>query len=157
MSTSLILIEGVLRKQMGQPIPEGLRLYRALLSVGRVILLSTAATQADRESTSDWLELNGCTGHDSVAWGDDGPRVPLVNMYRREGYDVAVVVEPDPGTAMELISAGFNVLLFVHAMYTRPDWRPDSAKGIQPWENIVNEVAEQAKLKAKDARLRNED
>lgn len=157
MSTSLILIEGVMRKEMGQPIPEGMMLYRALVSAGRVILLSTAATEADRAGTQDWLELNGCTGHDSVAWGDTGPRVPLANMYRREGYDVGLVVDPDPETAMKLIAAGFTTLLFVHAQFSRPEFRPDNPKGIRPWTEITDQVAAAARAKAADPRLRGTD
>lgn len=158
MSTSLILIEGVLRKEMGgQPIQAGIRLYRSLLATGRVVLLSTAESDADQASISDWLELHGCTAHSTVMWGDVGPRVSLANMLRREGYDIELIVDPDPETVMTLIAAGFNTLLFTHAKYSRPDWRPDHAKGIIPWTAITDRVAESARLKAADSRLRNDE
>lgn len=158
MNTSLILIEGVLRKPMGQPIPEGIRLYKSLAATGRVVLLSVGGGGAtDREQITDWLELNGCTSHDTVSWGDDGPRVPLANMYRREGYAIDLVVDPDPATVRELIAAGFNTLLFSHAQYSHPEWLPDTDKGVQPWTEITQQVADLARAKARDARLRNED
>jgi hypothetical protein len=156
MKTALILIEGVLRKAMGgQPIPEGVRLYSSLAVTGQVVLLSTA-TRQDREQTEDWLELHGLTGHATVAWGDIGPRVSLANMYRRGGYDVDLVVDPDPEQVRDLIAAGFNTLLFTHAQYAHPEWRPDTDPGVQPWDSITQQVADLARAKAADARLKGE-
>ena len=144
-------VDGVLRKLVaGAPIPEGIRLYRALCSAGRVILLSGST---DRDQVRDWLELNGCVQHDFIEW-ERGPSVVAGNSLRRLGYDIDLVVEPDPRAAHGLIAAGFNTIVFVHSQYSHPSWRSDTDKGIQAWDSIVAEVQYQAHMKAQDARLK---
>ena len=144
-------VDGVLRKLVaGAPIPEGIRLYRALCSVGRVILLSGST---DRDQVRDWLELNGCVRHDFIEW-ERGPSVVASNHLRRLGYDIDIVVEPDPRAAHGLIAAGFNTIVFVHSQYSHPSWRPDTGTGIQSWDDISKQVAELARMKARDARLK---
>lgn len=151
MNVALIAIEGVLRKTVGgQPIPEGRRLYVSLASTGRIILM-----EHDIGSNEEWLELNGCVQHDFLVHGPD--TVPLVNRLRREGYDVDLVIVPDPEEAQRLIGAGVNTMLFTHAQYSHPDWRPDTARGVQPWDSITQQVAAQARAKAADARLKDTD
>lgn len=153
MNTALIAIDGVLRKTMGgQLVPEGRRLYVALASMGQVVLLSDG--EADGQ-VLEWLEMNGCVRHDFVSWKPLGrSRAEHINGLRREGYAVDLVVVANPEAAVELIEAGLNTLLFTHARYAQPSWRPDAGKGVQSWQEIVDETARQAIMKAKDERLR---
>lgn len=154
MKTCLMLVEGVLRNLVGGAlIPEGARLYKSLCATGTVVLLSVVYDGDKRREMQEWLDMNGLTEHALLTWGDDGPRVPLANMYRREGYDVDLVVDPDPVTVSGLIEAGFNTLLFTHSQYSHPSWRPDAAKGVEPWASITQQVAQLARLKAQDNRL----
>jgi hypothetical protein len=154
--TALIAIEGVLRKTMGgSPIPEGIRLYRALCATGQVVLLLD--DWKIREQVEAWLELNGLVGHAFVSYAESQTHLYLANRLRRQGYDIDMVVEPDPWMASEMIKRGYNTLLFTHSQYSHPDWRPDAGKGVQAWQDIVDETARQAILKAKDARLRAEE
>ena len=155
MNIALIVVDGVLRKLSGgSPIPEGVRLYQSLVMTGGVILLSEDGTPA----TTDWLELNGCVQHDFVRVTPPGqPMVHRVNVLRREGYPVDLVVVPDPDDARLLIAAGLNTVLFTHAEYAHPDWRPDAPKGVQTWAEIVDYAKSQARAKATDVRLRNEE
>jgi len=150
---SLLVIDGVLRKHMGgPPVPEGIRLYKSLASTGQVVLIADG--QAD-DKTYEWLELNGCARHAFVWWKPlDHGRVEHVNALRRESYDIDLVVVPDPVSARELIEAGFNTLLFTHAKYAQPGWRPDAGKGIRAWAEITEETAKQAAMKAADERLK---
>lgn len=153
MKTALVAIEGVLRKTMGgSPVPEGIRLYQALCATGQVVLLLDD-WQA-REQVTDWLELNGLVKHAFVDCADGATHVYLANRLRRGGYDIDMVVEPDPWMASELIKRGYNTLLFTHSQYAHPDWRPDAGKGIQSWQEIVDETAKQAIMRANDGRLR---
>lgn len=155
MSMSLIAIDSVLRKLVGGgPVPEGLRLYDSLASTGQVILLADG--QAD-DKTYEWLQLHGLIKHAFVDWSTGSTRVAQANELRRQGYDIDLVVTPDPRSARELIEAGFNTLLFTHAQYTQPRWRPDTDPGVQPWDDITKQVADQARLKAADARIRRDD
>ncbi len=152
MSVALIAVEGVLRKLMGGlPIPEGLRLYSSLASTGQIILMS----REDRAPLTDWLELHGLVRH---AFVHECPRdftlANQANVLRREGYAIDLVVVPEPQEAQTLIAAGFNTVLFTHAAYSHPSWRPDTAKGVQLWSEITEQVAEAARMKATDERLR---
>lgn len=154
MSIAVIVVDGVMRKLVGgSPIPEGIRLYQSLVLTGQVILLSHDGTP----QTSDWLELNGCTRHRFIRITPLHSWASMANDLRRDGYDIDLVVVPDPQSAVELILAGLNTLLFTHAMYTRPDWRPDTSKGITPWAEIVATHALTARLKAADERLKAND
>ena len=156
MNTALIVIDGVLRKTMGgQPIPEGIRLYRSLVMTGEVVLL---ADDTEPARTLDWLDLAGLVKHAFVQW----PWVPRANLadraneLRRDGYGVDLVVTPSPADVMILMEAGLNTLLFTHAQYAHPEWRPDTTKGVRPWYDITTQVATAARLKAADERLAGE-
>jgi hypothetical protein len=137
----------------GAPIAEGIRLYRSLAATGQVVLLFDAR---EREQLTDWLELNGLNKHAFVDFADGATRLYLANRLRRQGYDIDMIVEPDPWLAQEMIKAGYNTLLFTHGQYTQPSWRPDASKGVQAWAEITQQVASIAKMKAQDERLRAE-
>ncbi len=156
MKTALVAIEGVLRKTMGgSPVPEGIRLYRSLAATGQVVLLLD--DWKIREQVDAWLELNGLVQHAFVSYAEGQSHLYLANRMRRQGYEIDMVVEPDPWMASEMIKSGLNTLLFTHSQYSHPSWRPDAGKGIQAWQSIVDETARQAALKALDARLGTED
>ena len=154
MSHTLIVLDGVMRKLVGgAPIPEGLRLYLSLAATGQIILLSDAPGQAQ-----EWLELHGCTRHAFIRITDPSFTVAdQANALRREGYDLGMVVVADPEQATGLIGAGFNTVLFTHARYAQPSWRPDTPTGVKPWGDIVDLVTHQAKMKAADERLKTDD
>jgi hypothetical protein len=154
--TALFAIDGVLRKLIGSsPIPEGIRLYQSLCATGQVVLLLD--DWKTREQVEAWLELNGLVGHAFISYAEGQSHLYLANRLRRQGYEVDMVVEPDPWMAGEMIKSGLNTLLFTHSQYSHPSWRPDAGKGIQAWQSIVDETARQAALKALDARLGNEE
>ena len=48
-------------------------------------------------------------------------------------------------------------MVFVHSHYSHPAWRPDTDPGVRPWDDIARQVADQARMKAADARLRSDD
>jgi hypothetical protein len=151
--TTLIPVDGVLRKLVAAaPIPEGIRLYQSLAKTGSVIL---SAGHHERDQVEDWLELHGLVHHSFVDWWYAAPSpVDRANALRRQGYDIDLVVEPDPSAAAGLIEAGFNTMVFVHSQFSHPDWRPDTDPGVRPWDDITKQVADQARMKAADARLK---
>lgn len=154
MSAAILAIDGVLRRLTGGiPIPEGARLYHALAASGRVVLFDD---DFDHDRTSAWLELHGFARHDFVDWSNGTTHSIRANQLRRNGYHIDMVVEPDPAQAALLIRAGLNTLLFVHAQYAHPSWRPDDQAGVQAWAEITELTTRQAHLKAVDERLANE-
>lgn len=170
MSTVAITIDGVLRKLVGlTPIPVGIQLYHALAAQFHVVLLSNDL--ASNIENRAFLDANQCYEHvkvidvDLVERGLDQPalRVDQVNRARALGQNVQLVVEPNPAASAALVDAGYNVVTFTSVEYTVPSWRPDFApefnteEGIQfamPWDSLQQSVANQARLKAEDDRLR---
>lgn len=151
MKTHLINVGGVLRKPVGGAIiPDGIELYHGLATTGQVVLVLHGE---DAEEANAWLELHGLVRH---AWVSDRGALAAKEL-RREGYDLGMVVVAEPEEALYHITSGVNTLLFTHAQYAQPSWRPDSRKGVQTWQAIVDETARLAKLKAADTRLRNGD
>jgi hypothetical protein len=113
MKTCLIAIDGVVRKLMGgAPIAEGIRLYRSLATTGQVVLLLD--DWKIREQVNDWLELNGLVQHAFLDYAEGQSHLYLANRLRRQGYEIDMVVEPDPWMASEMIKSGLNTLLFTH-------------------------------------------
>lgn len=150
MKTHLININGVLRKTVGGAIiSEGIELYKGLASTGQIVLVRH---HEDIEESDAWLELNGLVRH---AWVSERGALAAGDI-RRDGYDVGMIVVADPEEALFHIMSGHNTLLFTHARYAQPRWRPDTAKGVRAWSSIIDETARLAKLKAQDARLRDE-
>lgn len=159
--TAVIQIEGVLRKPVtGAPIDSGRRLYHGLASTYRITLV---AEGDDRQNTSHWLGMEGFTKHDHIVYsGDWRPRhgeqwVATAGVLKIQyGYDTDLFVVPGPHDAAALIRHGYNVLLFVQASYALPEWRPDHRQGVQPWDELMAEIAAQRSLRAKDRRMHRE-
>lgn len=155
MATAVIEIDGVLRKLIGgQLIPEGVRLYHALCSAGGVILLCDQYENMD--NMNDWLTLENFIRHDDVQ-SYVGIVSKLNTLRGQQRHHVDLVVVADPDDANRLIRAGFNTLLFTHAEYAHPSWRPDTATGVLPWESLSKQVADNARMKAMDKRLQEKD
>jgi hypothetical protein len=135
-----------------------MRLYQSLAHTGKVVLLADETSNAH---ISEWLEMEGCVNHDFILWYNRHVplrnRVDQVNYLRREGYGVDLLVEPDPGVATEVVASGVTTLLFAHAAYAHPSWRPDTDTGVQPWSDLSEQIAIQARLRARDSRLKRDD
>lgn len=141
-------IAGVLRKTVGGAIiPDGVDLYHGLAAMGQLVLVGYGE---DTGPLADWLELHGLVKHAFISFAG----TEAASELRREGYDIGLVVISDPFEAMNMIPRGFNTLLFTHAVYAQPDWRPDAGKGIRAWGDVVEEVRNLARMKADDARVR---
>lgn len=151
-----MVLEGVLRKTNGGAIiPEGKRLYAALSSVGQLILVSFDQD----EHVTPWLETEGLINHDRlwIAHPAAGLLAEMNYLRAVARYPIDMVVTPQPSDAIELIKGGHNTLLFTHAEYAYPSWRPDTQTGVQPWDEISKQIADAARLKAQDSRMRTKD
>lgn len=154
----VIVAEGVLINPVAQtPIVLGKKLYRAFCATERVLLISG---ETPKDELEGWLFMEGMTGHAEVQypdpviniWNADEMRVWQVNQLRKRGYDIEVVIEPDPGNCAALLKAGFNTMVFTHAAYAIPSWRPDYEGAVRPWDELASEVGIQAVLRERDKR-----
>lgn len=157
----VIVAEGVLINPVAQtPIVLGKKLYRAFCATERVLLISG---ETPKDELEGWLFMEGMTGHAEVqypdpirdhgtGWENWGHRVWQVNQLRKRGYDIEVIIEPDPQVCAHLLREGFNTMVFTHAAYAIPSWRPDYEGAVRPWDELASEVGIQAVLRERDKR-----
>lgn len=156
MATAVITVEGVLRTLVGNRIiPEGARLYRALKSVGQVVLI----TASEDNLLERWLELEGLPKADRIMdelSGLDDYGLVLRTLRGVWHYDIDMVVDSDPDYVALAFDRGYNTLLFTHAQYAHPDWRPDADNRVS-WSDFVGRIESDITIKANDKRLQDND
>lgn len=140
-------------------IPLGAQLYHAFRSVSQVLLISN---ETPVDQLEQWLWMEQISGYAEICPPDDimreqeNYRLWQVNQLRKKGYNVELVVEPDPVTCSVLLANGYSVLNFLHALYALPAWRPDFEHTVKPWDELSHQVATLAAMRAADKRTRNE-
>lgn len=160
--TAAMAITGVLRNPIGgRPIPEGIALYRALGEQFNIVLLNDPDTNAEEFQdfciTEQLFSHQGPMPWPATFFDDDAEsRLVQVTGIRHGGYAMAFVIEPDPHTCALLLQKGYTTVLFTHADYAHPDWRPGAVRKPRPWSELAAQVEEQARLKAKDKRMETE-
>ena len=152
-SSVVICVEGVLRKHVtDSPIPVGIALYHGLANTFNVLLASDlTARELDR-----WCALEGLNRH-AATEVNEGPissfdlefrRLQQVLNLRKRGYSIDLVIEPNPETIIKLLYHGFSTMLFTHAQYSMPQWRPDFEHKVRAWEEIEANEIKMAELRA---------
>lgn len=145
-----ITLEGVLRAPVGGgPVPEGLELYRALVTTHRVAVV---LDDLDREGAALWLKKEGMADyvalhpqrlvdHDMLGF-ERGTSLPArVSQYRRlRAQGDLMVIDPDPLAIAGALQMGITGLLFAQPKIARPEFRPDYEREPRPWNELVAEV-----------------
>lgn len=159
MTCVAITVEGVLRKVFGgAPTEQGKVLYFGLATRAKLVLLS-----GERETDGGlehWLRAEGMHEHVRIVWADvltedmtsGGERLHQLAKGRQLGYDIQMVIEPDPEVSKRLIIAGYNVLTFTHAQYSVPSWRPDATTKLRSWDELAAEAERESYLRINDPR-----
>lgn len=165
MSTALIDVEGVLGEHSVihgfHPIPEGVRLAKALQG-GYQVILSTI--QGGPEAVEFWLRINGMSKpafyedllHRQPEWADLEDwelRARHARVLRTTGSDVGLVVSADPQALLAATEMGFPCLFFINPGYRWGEYRPDKKRLPRAWQDIEDEMTRQVELKATDPRL----
>lgn len=154
-----ITAEGVLRQIIGgAPISEGRRLYQALSSIYRIIVLTD---DPYGDELAGWLNVEAFGP--SPLWviprletyGEDGPSVRRQQLAQAQqrGAVISAVIDPDPAICAYLLTQGFLTLCALHPAYAQPEWRPDHDSAIKPWDEIEAAVDRQRELRSKDRRI----
>lgn len=147
----LIFLDGVLRAPNQGPLYEGTALFHALKDSKKVNILSKNNKDADR-----WLKLNNLGKVDDlydysyIATATENHDYKLVE-YCRSQAKIELVITADVELAEKLLTQGLHVLLFLHPMYIRPEFRPDG-RGRRAWDAITAELDKQQELYAEDSR-----
>lgn len=151
-----------MRHEIGhRPIPEGIALYRELALGWNTILLASGDQPDYAAEVEHFLRVEQLREHSRVLYGTGmhgfvgfrpWSRIEQVNRLRNSGHSITFVVEPDPEVSAELYANGFNVMHFMHAQYTRPQWRPDYEAPVTAWDELVAQETAIKALKTEDKR-----
>lgn len=144
--SAIIALEGVLKTETGDPIPEGLKLFRILAEFYRVILSS----DMDKAKTEHWLRSHMVTGYGEIY---DSSTFFVGKELRSRHLEVAktkgrieLFVDSDSDFCAEALSQGIPTIMFASPVFVR------SKRDIKQWEHLQTEVSRQ-KDALLDARL----
>jgi hypothetical protein len=142
MSTVLMSVEGVLRKDNKDPINDGFMLFRTLVANYRIVL-STSSTP---EEIDHWLKTNFLFDYATVlsdkdSYEDQPLKLRHLELARKNGK-VVLFIDSDPDMCAEALSQSITSILF-----SSPSYFP-SHREVRPWDVIA---AEQIKQKQKIA------
>jgi hypothetical protein len=158
-SVVAITVEGVLRKLIGgSAIQEGMDLYYGLATRAKLVLLT--GEREEGNTLEHWLRSEGMKEHVRICWSDvvlqsqssGAERLAELADAQMKGHAIEFVIEPDPMTAKRLIIAGYNTLVFVHAQYSVPAWRPDAVTKVRAWDELAAQVERESYLRMNDPR-----
>lgn len=141
--TALISIDGVLRTEVGDPIHEGLKLFRTMVGSYRIAL----ATDGTAEEAEYWLRSNLVTGYaelydNKVAFEGQDLRMRQLSLARSSGR-VELFVDCDVDRCAFAINSGITTLLMVKPGFVR------RKRETRPWREVAKEIEFQRNLKAK--------
>jgi hypothetical protein len=148
----LVFVDGVLRHHLNkQPLTEGVALYRLIKSGNSIVVVGNDK----KEVTEHWLrshkiDFDDILENSDVKHGTDS--FAQCEHLRSKGK-VEHVVTSDPDLSKRLLASGYTVLMFLHPIYLRPEFRPDSPNGVKPWADIEKEYDRQLGLYMDDSRV----
>lgn len=151
---TVLSLDSVLRSDTGELILNGIPVYRAFKSIGRVTLLSTT----DAVSTEAWCLIHKLNNYDdlidnTVVIDPDEPlKFRQLSVARTKG-SVDLYVDGDPGMVAEALRRGIPAMLFSSPKYVRPEFRPDAPKSPRPWDELMAERTRQQAMIAVDERI----
>ena len=135
--SALISIEGILRTETGDPIPDGIKLFRVLSENYRIILSS----DADPAKTEHWLRSHMIAGYgefyDSSSFYVGQPlRQRHIDIERAKGK-LELFIDSDPESCAYALSQGVVSILFASPKFVRV------ARSVRPWDDLQVEVERQ--------------
>lgn len=137
MRTALISLEGVLCTEVGDPIPDGIKLFRVLAEHYRIAI----ASDQTPELTEHWLKSNLIVGYaevydDKYAFEGQDLRMRQLDVARSRGR-VEMFIDPDIDRCAYAVENNVPTLLFVSPKFVR------TTRSIKPWKELSEEVERQ--------------
>jgi hypothetical protein len=141
--TALISLDGVMRTEVGDPIHEGLKLYRVLATSYRTVI----ATDGTKEEAEYWLRSNLIKGYADILdntrkFEGEDLRLRQLKIMRVEGV-VELFIDSDVDRCAKAYSSGVTALLFSSPKFVR------TKREVKPWDELKVEVEKQQELRAK--------
>jgi hypothetical protein len=149
-------LDGVLRSLTnGGALRSGILLYNALEPHASLAIITDMDTE---EKATYWLAQNGLTKHSYLVLPktedplDPGERRVIQIRRLKESSSVDFLIDPDPSVAQAVMASGTPVMLSLHPIYARPEFRPDFKSVAKPWDSLTQELIRQQDLRASDTR-----
>lgn len=140
--TILIALEGVLKKENGDPIPEGLKLYRSLVPNYRVVI----AADSDMLHAEYWLKTNFVLGYADIldkSYHFDGVDLRERHLqHERVKGNVEFLIDADADRCAYALSIGVPSLYFTTPKFVR------TRREVKRWDLITEEIKRQRELLA---------
>ena len=151
-----ITLDGVLRSTTnGGSLRSGILLYKALESFAALAIIADGDTE---EKATYWLHQNGLDKHSYLVVAktadplDPGERRVIQITRLKESSSVDFLIDPDPTVAQAVMASGTPVMLSLHPIYARPEFRPDYKSVAKPWDTLVKDITLQQELRLSDTR-----
>jgi hypothetical protein len=151
-----ITLDGVLRSTTnGGSLRSGILLYKALESFAALAIIADGDTE---EKATYWLHQNGLDKHSYLVVAktadplDPGERRVIQITRLKEASSVDFLIDPDPTVAQAVMASGTPVMLSLHPIYARPEFRPDYKSVAKPWDTLVKDITLQQELRLSDTR-----
>ena len=139
MATAFVALDGVLRTEVGDPIAEGVKLFRILTQHYRVIV----ASDQSPEQTEHWLRSNLIVGYgdiydDRYFFEGQDLRARQLAIAQAQGR-VDLFIDPDADRCAYALSKGIPTILFASPKFVR------RSRDVRPWKDLADEVENQRK------------
>lgn len=137
MATAFVALDGVLRTEVGDPIAEGVKLFRILAQHYRVII----ASDQSPKQTDHWLRSNLIVGYgdiydDRYFFEGQDLRNRQLDIAQAQGR-VDLFVDPDADRCAYALSKGIPTMLFASPKFVR------TSREVRPWQDLADEVDNQ--------------
>jgi hypothetical protein len=137
MATAFVALDGVLRTEVGDPIAEGVKLFRILAQHYRVII----ASDQSPKQTDHWLRSNLIVGYgdiydDRYFFEGQDLRNRQLAIAQAQGR-VDLFVDPDADRCAYALSKGIPTMLFASPKFVR------TSRDVRPWKDLADEVDNQ--------------
>jgi hypothetical protein len=135
--SAIIALEGVLKTETGDPIPEGIKLFRILSEFYRTVISS----DLDTKQTEHWLRSHMIVGYaeiydNSMFFTGQELRSRHLAVAKSKGK-VDLFVDADADFCAEALANGVPTILFASPRFVR------LSRNVKPWEDLQVEVARQ--------------
>jgi hypothetical protein len=137
MATAFVALDGVLKTETGDPIPEGVKLFRILAEHYRVIIASDLSPAL----TEHWLRTNLIVGYgdiydDRYFYEGQDLRARQISIAQAQGR-IELFVDPDADRCAYALSKGIPAVLFAAPKFIR------TSRKVKLWEDLADEVERQ--------------